>query len=109
MKLLAVTIALLLAGCLQHTTHQGNVLKPGAIAQIEEGDTRLHVETLLGTPVLKDVLHPGYALYVEHYDNPDTGERYTRGIEVHYDKAWRVESVRVFGFQNAAGNPRYGG
>jgi len=91
-------LVLSLSGCLTHVTHQGNVLDPNKVSQIWEGDSKFHVETLLGQPVLKDTLHPNRALYVEDYRNPDTGETYTRGIEITYDKALRVTHIRRFGF-----------
>ncbi|MFQ5582592.1 MAG: outer membrane protein assembly factor BamE [Mariprofundaceae bacterium] len=87
-----------LSGCLHYVTHQGNVLDPAKIAQIREGDTKFHVETLLGTPVLKNTLHPNRVTYIEDYKNPETGETYRRGIEITYDAALRVTHIRRFGF-----------
>jgi len=99
MKLLMMATLLILTGCMQHITHQGNVLKPGLVAGIQEGDSRFHVESILGTPVLRDDLHPNRSIYVESYKNPDTGESFQRRVEIMYDKADHVDSIKRFGFE----------
>lgn len=95
---LALTGALALGGCMHEPVHQGNVLKPNAVAAIHEGMTRFAVEQLLGTPVLKDALHPDRAVYVEYFEDEQTGKTVARGIDIRYDDALRVKSVRRFGF-----------
>jgi len=90
---------LILSGCLQHVMHQGNVLKPGLVAGIQEGDSRFHVESILGTPVLRDDLHPNRSIYVEEYKNPDTGESFLRRVEIMYGKGNHVDSIKRFGFE----------
>jgi outer membrane protein assembly factor BamE len=111
MKPMLRTLVLLLAiaagtsGCLPHVVHQGNVLDPQKVNQIQVGDTRFSVETLLGTPVMHDVLHPNKATYIEEYRDPKTGKHYTRGIVITYDDALRVTAIRKFGFdQPGAGS-----
>ncbi|MDQ6960845.1 MAG: outer membrane protein assembly factor BamE [Mariprofundaceae bacterium] len=99
MRILMVAILLILSGCLQHVMHQGNVLKPELVAGIQEGDSRFHVESVLGTPVLRDVLHPNRSIYAESYKNPDTGKSFLRRVEITYDQDARVASIRDFGFK----------
>ncbi len=99
MKPLLLAVILVLSGCLQHVMHQGNVLKPGLVASIQEGDSRFHVESVLGTPVLRDALHPNRSIYVELYKNPDTGESFQRRVEIIYDQDARVASIKDFGFK----------
>ncbi len=89
---------LIFSGCLQTVIHQGNVLKPDLVASIQRGDSRFHVESVLGTPVLKDDLHPNRSIYVESYKNPDTGESFLRRVEIIYDQDSRVVSIKHFGF-----------
>lgn len=98
MRYLAFAALLLLGGCLTHVTQQGNVLKPSLATQIDVGDSRFHVEDLLGTPVLQDTLHPHRAIYIDDYYDPDSGEKYRRRIDIVYDDAWRVKSIRLSGF-----------
>jgi len=99
MRILTIALLLLMTGCIQHVIHQGNVLKPGLVAGIQEGDTRFHVESLLGTPMLKDDLHANRSIYIESYKNPDTGEEFQRRIEITYNEAERVEHIKRFGFE----------
>ncbi len=100
MKLsIIVVIMLALSGCLQHVLDQGNVLKPGLVAGIQEGDSRFHVESVLGTPVLKDDLHPSRSIYVELYKNPDTGESFQHRVEITYDQDSRVATIKSSGFK----------
>jgi len=98
-RILIITMILVLSGCLQHVMHQGNVLKPGLVAGIHEGDSRFHVESVLGTPMLRDDLHPNRSIYVESYKNPDTGESFQRRVEIIYDQDARVASIKDFGFK----------
>ena len=97
--LLLLAIAVGTSGCLKHVIQQGNVLKPEKVDQVQVGDTRFSVETLLGTPVMHDIMHPNKATYIEEYSNPKTGEHYIRGIVITYDEALRVASIRRFGFK----------
>ncbi len=101
-------VGLLLAGCMHEPVHQGNVLKPGAVAAIHEGMTRFAVEQLLGTPVLKDALHPDRAVYVEYFEDEETGDAIARGIDIRYDDALRVKQIRRFGFDDGR-NARHKG
>jgi len=99
MRLLIMLMMLIMSGCLQHVLHQGNVLKPGLVASIQKGDTRFHVESILGTPVLKDDFHPNRSIYEESYKNPDTGESFQRQVEITYDQDSRVANIKSFGFK----------
>jgi len=99
MKLLMMATLLILSGCLQHVMHQGNVLKPGLVAGVQEGDSRFRVESVLGTPILRDDLHPNRSIYVESYKNPETGKSFLRRVEITYDKAGHVDSIKRFGFK----------
>jgi len=99
MRILIIATLLALSGCLQHVLHQGNVLKPGLVAAIQEGDSRFHVESILGTPMLKDDLHPNRSIYAESYKNPDTDESFQHRVEIMYDKVGRVDSIKRFGFE----------
>ncbi len=83
---------------MQHILHQGNVLKPGLVMQVREGDTRFRVESLLGTPVLKNVLTPNRVTYVEDYHDPETGKAFRRRVDITYDDASRVTSIQLHGF-----------
>jgi len=98
MKILLMATLLVLSGCLQHVIHQGNVLKPGLVAAIQEGDSRFHVESILGTPMLNDDMHPNRSIYAESYKNHDTGKSFQRRVEIVYDKDGRVASIQRFGF-----------
>jgi len=53
----------------------------------------------MGPPAIVDPAHPQRALYIEEVDDEDTQEKYTRGVEITYDKAWRVTNIRRFGFE----------
>lgn len=89
-----------LSSCMKVVSQQGNVLKPEMLSQIQVQDSRYQVESLIGTPVLKDNLHPNRAIYMEQYDNPKTGEKYQRRVEIIYNESGRVKSIRRFGFDN---------
>ncbi len=98
---IAVAIILLpLASCMHFVTHQGNVLKPAKLADIRVDDSRFHVESVLGTPVLKDDLHPNRAIYVEDYNDEKTDTAYQRRVEITYSASGRVKSIKRFGFDN---------
>ncbi len=97
----ALWLALLLAlgGCMPQVIHQGNVIKPALVDAIQEGDSRFHVESLLGTPVLRDVLHPDRAVYVEWYKNPETGKAFRRKVVIVYDQSERVDRIERQGLE----------
>jgi len=101
MKLLITLMlcALLSTACIKQEIHQGNVIDADKVWIIQEGDTRFAIESQLGSPMVKDSAHPERVLYIEDYYNEDTGEKYTRGVEVTYDNAWRAENIRRFGFE----------
>ncbi len=90
---LPLMVGLSLSGCLKTPVQQGNVLHSKQVEAISVGDTRFRVETLLGTPVLKDILHPNRAVYVESYEDEATGELRNRHVTVVYDQSLRVQSI----------------
>ena len=100
---LALPLMGALGGCMHHVIHQGNVLKPALVDAIQEGDSRFHVESVLGTPVLNDVLHPDRAIYVEWYKNPETGESFQRKVVIFYDQSERVDHIERQGFDKDPG------
>jgi len=89
---------LLISGCIKEKIHQGNVIDEDSIWIIQEGDTRFAIESELGTPAIKDPKHPERSLYIDYFYDEETKEKYTRGVEVVYDAAWRAISIRRFGF-----------
>ncbi len=101
MRMLAPFLVLMLVtGCVREPVHQGNRIKPEEAWLIQKGDTRFRVEQALGTPVLKDTLHPNRATYIEQFEDKDTGRIKTRGIEITYDEALRVKRIRRFGLDD---------
>ncbi|OIO71908.1 MAG: outer membrane protein assembly factor BamE [Zetaproteobacteria bacterium CG_4_9_14_3_um_filter_49_83] len=95
----ALLFTLLLQGCLNHITHHGNIMKDDNAAQISKGMTRFEVESLLGSPALKDPLHPNLVHYIEQFHDPDTDESFIRGIDIHYNDSLRVETIQRHGFE----------
>ena len=96
--ILAIVTIACLSSCVSAPIHQGNVLPPEKVYQIREGHTRFQVESILGTPVLEDALHPNRVVYIEDVDDDETDELFLRGIEIRYDEALRVKSLRMFGY-----------
>lgn len=89
---------IILAGCVHEPIHQGNRLSEEKLMQIREGVTKFHVERVLGTPVLKDTLHPNRSVYYEEFEDEESGEMRKRGVEIIYDDALRVIRIERFGF-----------
>lgn len=98
--LLVLSLGLIASGCMKQVRHQGNHIDANSVWLIQEGDSRFRVETLLGTPMLIDPLHANKVRYVEEYNNPETGEKYTRSVSIVYDDALRVQSIQRQGFDN---------
>lgn len=96
--LLSLLIILSSTACMHRDIHQGTVLNDGDVWLIQEGDTRFHVETVLGSPTIKDLLHPNRVQYVEQVKKEDPEVAYTRGIIIDYDNALRVKHIKRFGF-----------
>jgi len=92
--------AMLLSGCLVTPIHQGNRLLIGEIRQIHEGDTKVSVEQLLGTPSLEHVMQANRVVYIEDFEDEESGDMIKRGVEITYDDAKRVKEIRRFGFEN---------
>jgi len=97
--LISIFLAVALTGCINKKIHQGNVINPNSIWIVQEGDTRFTIESELGTPSVKDASHPERALYIDYFFDEETGEKYTRGVEVTYDDAWRAKNIRRFGYE----------
>ena len=64
------------------------------------GDSKFQVESLLGSPAMKDPLHPNRVRYVEDHRNiEDENEKeQLRTIEITYDEALRVKKINYIGF-----------
>jgi len=101
LRLSVFGLILPLSACLQFTTQQGNVLKPEKVANIHKDDSRFNVESQIGSPVLKDALHPNRAIYMEVFDDPDSGKKYKRRVEIFYSDSGRVIDIKRFGFEDA--------
>ena len=101
LHIIVLALLLPLSACLQFVTQQGNVLKPEKLANIHKDDSRFHVESQIGTPVLRDDLHPNRAIYMEDFIDPDTDEKYQRRVEIIYSEAGRVKSIKRFGFKGS--------
>jgi len=100
LSIAAAILLLPLASCMQFVTHQGNVLKPAKLADVRIDDSRFHVESVLGTPVLKDDLHPNRSIYVEDYNDGETDTAYQRRVEITYGASGRVKTIKRYGFDN---------
>jgi outer membrane protein assembly factor BamE (lipoprotein component of BamABCDE complex) len=96
---LLLTLLFSTAACMRYEIHQGNVLKDDSIWLIEEGDSKFRVESLLGSPAIKDVLHPNRVTYVEDHRNSATDPDKLRRIDITYDDALRVKKIEFFGFE----------
>lgn len=101
MKLFFILVltGLLSTGCIKQKIHQGNVIDPDSIWIIQEGDTRFSIESEMGSPAIFDSAYPERALYIEDFYDEETGEKYTRGVEIIYDEAFRAKSIHRFGFE----------
>lgn len=101
LPLLVAGMLLPLGSCMHYVTRQGNVLNPAKLAQIQLQDSRFEVETTIGTPVLKDDLHPNRAIYMEQFNDPKSGKKYMRRLEITYNESGRVVDIKRFGFGKA--------
>ncbi len=99
-RLIALTLLLSTTACRTYEIHQGNILKNEDVWSIQEGDSRFRVETLLGSPAMKDPLRPNRVRYVEDHRNSETEKDKLRVIEITYDDALRVKKIEYFGFDN---------
>ncbi len=106
LQLAALGLLLPLTACLQFVTQQGNVLKAEKLAGIHKDDSRFHVESLIGTPVLRDDLHPNRAIYMEDFIDPDSGETYQHRVDIIYSEAGRVKSIRRYGFDGSTSDAK---
>lgn len=103
-QLLALALLLTTASCRTYEIHQGNVLKDESVWSVMVGDSKFQVESLLGSPAMKDPLHPNRVRYVEdHRDIEDEKEEEKlRVIEITYDEALRVKKVNYIGFDQGS-------
>ncbi|MDQ6955245.1 MAG: outer membrane protein assembly factor BamE [Mariprofundaceae bacterium] len=81
-------------------TQQGNILNKDEAWLLQEGDTKFRVESLLGTPAIKDLLHPNRVQYIEQVKKNNDNIAYTRGIIIDYDQALRIKHIQRFGFED---------
>ena len=98
-RLVAVALLLSMAACRTYEIRQGNVLKDENVLAIQVGDSRFKVESLLGTPAMKDPLRPNRVRYVEDHRNSKTEPDKLRVIEITYDEALRVKKIDYSGFK----------
>ena len=97
-RLTAICLLMLLAACFNYPVHQGNIIKQEQLVQIRVGDSRYYVERILGAPVLKDVLHPRRATYIEHRVDDDEDIEYQHRVEIEYSDSDEVVSIEKLGF-----------
>ncbi len=107
-QLLALTLLMATASCRTYEIHQGNVMEDENIWSIATGDSKFKVESLLGSPAMKDPLHPNIVRYVEDHRNIEEEEgkeeeqEKLRVIEITYDEALRVKRVNYIGFNQGS-------
>ncbi len=99
-QLISALAILLLFGCVHEPIHQGNRLTAQKVLMIQEGDTKFRVEQMLGSPMLDYSLHPNRVIYYEEFEDEESSEIIKRGVEITYDDALRVTSIREFGFES---------
>ncbi|MDX8411043.1 MAG: outer membrane protein assembly factor BamE [Mariprofundaceae bacterium] len=104
MRILFFLLLLLLTSCFKYPVHQGNVIKPEALAQIHKGDSRYYIERILGTPVLKDALHPRQATYIEDRVDDKEDKVYRHMVEIEYSDSDEVISIERLGFDHGEEN-----
>ncbi len=98
--IILLTLAfMMLSSCVHEPIHQGNRLDQEKVFQIKKGDSKFHVEQILGTPMLHSTLHPNRVTYYEKYEDEESGELVKRGVEIIYDNALRVRQINYFGFE----------
>jgi outer membrane protein assembly factor BamE (lipoprotein component of BamABCDE complex) len=90
---------ILLDSCVYEPIHQGNRLDQEKVFQIKKGDTKFHVEQILGSPMLHSTLHPNRVTYYEEYEDEESGNVIKRGVEIIYDDALRVTQIKYFGLE----------
>lgn len=101
MRYITILLALalmLLNSCVYEPIHQGNRLDQMKVFQVKKGDTKFHVEQILGTPMLHSALHPNRVTYYEEYEDKESNV-IRRGVEITYDNALRVTKINYSGFE----------
>lgn len=103
-RLLLLTIVLSTVACRTYEIHQGNVLNEDNVWSIQQGDSKFQVESLLGSPAMKDPLHPHRVRYVEDHRNieDEKEKEKLRVIEITYDEALRVKKINYIGFDKGS-------
>ncbi len=102
MRYITILLALalmLLSSCMHEPIHQGNWLDEKKVFQVKKGDTKFHVEQILGTPMLHSTLYSNRATYYEEYEDEESGSLVRRGVEITYDDALRVTQINYSGFE----------
>ncbi|MDQ6992123.1 MAG: outer membrane protein assembly factor BamE [Mariprofundus sp.] len=94
-----IFLSLLFTACTAEPIHQGNRLDINQITQLKQGDTRFHVEQLLGSPVLQDTLHPNRSVYYEEFKDDSSGEMLKRSLIITYDDAKRIIKLERSGLK----------
>lgn len=108
LQLLLAAALLSTAACRTYEIRQGNVLKDENVWSVMVGDSKFQVESLLGSPAMKDPLHPNRVRYVEDHrnikekDDGETEKEQLRTIEITYDEALRVKKINYIGFDQGA-------
>jgi len=99
MRFFTILVAMLLCSCFYEPIHQGNRLDPNKVFQIKEGDTKFHVEQILGTPMVHSVMHPNRVTYYEEFEDKEGGNMIRRSVEITYDDALRITQINYSGFE----------
>jgi outer membrane protein assembly factor BamE len=71
---LIASVVIFINGCTIHIpdVQQGNVLEPGALAQLHPGLSKKQVQFLMGTPIIRDAFHPERWDYVYLFASQDS-------------------------------------
>ena len=102
MRYITILLALalmLLSSCMHEPIHQGNRLDEKKVFQVKKGDTKFHVEQILGTPMVHNVMHPNRVTYFEEYEDKESGKTIRRSVEITYDDALRITQINYSGFE----------
>lgn len=90
-----LTTCILLSGCFikpyRFDLHQGNILPPDKVAQIQPGMSREQVRYLLGNPMLNDVFETDRWDYI-YLERPGKGRETRHHLAIFFDEG-RVARV----------------
>ncbi len=102
--LLLPLAALCLSACEPTVAERGNMVDPDKLAQVKTGDTKDDVAKLLGSPTTIGSFDENYWYYMgqrteqEAFFDPEVTDR--RIVEIDFDEADKVASVKQFGKDN---------